>query len=445
MGPLTTREICTLLMIWTTLAILAGALVSWIWTIRKLMRDEPVLPEEPLVKRRKVSWGWGVLLAILAYLLVNVAGFSGYALATRGLPKKHTGAPARVEREGAEKTGAAGTEGRPDKTGQGGPPATARAEHPLEERPSPGDVSLPELMFVNAAISSLLLLLIPLILRMASGVRLRDLGLQFSGWRRQVAIGVVALVWLLPIIYTVQVASLQLPGVPDENQRAHPVQKMLKEDPTGSVAYLAVLTAVLLAPALEELLFRGVLQSWLIQALNDLALWLKRLRSRPLPPSPDLSEIPEIPENDYWAVEETAEARLAQPDSCIQAVELADEPALAKDVPYRPQSTAMTGAAIVITSLVFASLHAAQWPAPIALFVLSLGLGIVYFRTGSLLVPIFMHALFNGLSTLMMFLTMGIEPAREKPILPPVEQVAPVNKGEIDLPHVDRVRQGGKR
>ena len=53
--------------------------------------------------------------------------------------------------------------------------------------------------------------------------------------------------------------------------------------------------------------------------------------------------------------------------------------------------------------MVFAALHAPQWPAPIPLFVLALGLGIVYERTGSLLAPICMHAVFNGFSTLMLF------------------------------------------
>ena len=59
---------------------------------------------------------------------------------------------------------------------------------------------------------------------------------------------------------------------------------------------------------------------------------------------------------------------------------------------------------IVITSLLFASVHAAQWPAPIALFALALVIGTVYHRTGSLIAAIFMHATFNGLSTLALFI-----------------------------------------
>ncbi len=55
--------------------------------------------------------------------------------------------------------------------------------------------------------------------------------------------------------------------------------------------------------------------------------------------------------------------------------------------------------AIMLTSALFAAVHAnaTHWP---ALFVLSVGLGYAYERSGSLFRPIFMHALFNGISIL---------------------------------------------
>ena len=55
--------------------------------------------------------------------------------------------------------------------------------------------------------------------------------------------------------------------------------------------------------------------------------------------------------------------------------------------------------AIAMTSILFALVHAdlAHWP---ALFVLSLGLGYSYEKSGSLLRPIFMHAFFNGTAIL---------------------------------------------
>jgi hypothetical protein len=53
--------------------------------------------------------------------------------------------------------------------------------------------------------------------------------------------------------------------------------------------------------------------------------------------------------------------------------------------------------AIAIASILFAVIHqdAEHWP---ALFVLALGLGYSYEKSGSLLRAIFMHAMFNGIS-----------------------------------------------
>jgi membrane protease YdiL (CAAX protease family) len=61
--------------------------------------------------------------------------------------------------------------------------------------------------------------------------------------------------------------------------------------------------------------------------------------------------------------------------------------------------------AIVLTSLLFASIHqdVSHWP---SLFMLALGLGYAYEKSGSLLRPIFMHAMFNGI-TIVTVLTQG--------------------------------------
>lgn len=55
--------------------------------------------------------------------------------------------------------------------------------------------------------------------------------------------------------------------------------------------------------------------------------------------------------------------------------------------------------AIVLTSTLFAAVHAngTHWP---ALFVLSIGLGYAYEKSGSLFRSIFMHAMFNGIAIL---------------------------------------------
>jgi len=62
---------------------------------------------------------------------------------------------------------------------------------------------------------------------------------------------------------------------------------------------------------------------------------------------------------------------------------------------------------IVITSVVFVTMHvgAARWHALPALFVLSLGFGWAYARTGRLAAPIAMHITFNALNLALAWLT----------------------------------------
>ncbi|MCH8047083.1 MAG: CPBP family intramembrane metalloprotease, partial [Planctomycetes bacterium] len=60
---------------------------------------------------------------------------------------------------------------------------------------------------------------------------------------------------------------------------------------------------------------------------------------------------------------------------------------------------------ICISSLIFAMLHIGQGAAPIPLFVLALGLGYLYWRTGQLLPCIIVHMLLNGTSMALLWLS----------------------------------------
>jgi membrane protease YdiL (CAAX protease family) len=53
--------------------------------------------------------------------------------------------------------------------------------------------------------------------------------------------------------------------------------------------------------------------------------------------------------------------------------------------------------AMVLTSLLFAALHGHAASLP-ALFTLAMCLGLAYEKTGTLLVPLIMHAVFNAIS-----------------------------------------------
>jgi membrane protease YdiL (CAAX protease family) len=61
------------------------------------------------------------------------------------------------------------------------------------------------------------------------------------------------------------------------------------------------------------------------------------------------------------------------------------------------------GPAVFGTALFFAAVHSFAWPTPVALFILGLGLGWLAVRTRSLIAPVVVHSLFNGVSYLLLF------------------------------------------
>jgi membrane protease YdiL (CAAX protease family) len=64
-----------------------------------------------------------------------------------------------------------------------------------------------------------------------------------------------------------------------------------------------------------------------------------------------------------------------------------------------------TFAPICGSSILFAAFHAGVWPSPIPLFVLALGLGWLALRTGSLVGPIVAHMLFNTVASIVLILS----------------------------------------
>jgi membrane protease YdiL (CAAX protease family) len=115
----------------------------------------------------------------------------------------------------------------------------------------------------------------------------------------------------------------------------HPVQQAFAADPSWPTALVAGFGAIVCAPAAEEILFRGILLAT------------------------------------CWKV----------------GASLGTE---------RKSSAELVSNFAI--SMLFGGMHAGQWPAPLSLFVLSMCLGELYRRSGSMIATIVMHACFNGLS-----------------------------------------------
>jgi membrane protease YdiL (CAAX protease family) len=387
--------LCTLLM-----AALLGMLWAWAWALGRIWKGLPIVAGDRTWPLKPAGWGsMTVLCLVLLYVGVNVSVRSIYAVAT-GL---HSPLVAKgVENQGdAREPGKATDQPRnaqqaqvPGEAAPDGQNKDLKAGSQAPGPESPPEQSLAELMFQFALSNVLLLVIVPVVVRFTSGAGLADLGLRRQEWARQMGIGVRAALLMTP-----PVAAIQFLAVRIWHSQPHPVELMVLGKLTPGVAILAVLSTMVLAPLIEELLFRGILQRWLGRFVED----------RPFPAATSLENGCSASAADGWSatLEPEHESLLwdseyAPPRSSPvgAASELLDN----GHQPAERLSSRSSNLPILFTSILFAAMHLPQWPAPIAIFLLSMALGTVYQRTGSLLAAITMHATFNGINTILLLL-----------------------------------------
>ncbi|WP_169976149.1 CPBP family intramembrane glutamic endopeptidase [Tautonia rosea] len=223
-------------------------------------------------------------------------------------------------------------------------------------------------MSAVALINLAILIVVPGFLALWNQARAIDFGLVWDRVGRDLILGVLTAIFCLPLIYGVQLTAILIwPPTP------HPLMEMLFAERSPWVMILGILSAVIFAPAAEELLFRGVLQGWLEKRFGV---------TRPTRADDEVSE---LSSNDL-------------------------QPGL------NPRVANLT--ALVVPAAVFAIVHFGQWPAPLPLFVLAIALGLLYRRTKSIVAPIAAHATFNGLSTIAMIVIVLMVPKVEPEVVP---------------------------
>ncbi len=229
-------------------------------------------------------------------------------------------------------------------------------------------------------VASILLLLRPL-----TGVRLEQIGLTFRrlGWN--CLWGAAGWLILTPICLVVYCGVILLYGsAAASNVEAHPFVQMAQQGLTPLEWFLLIFTATVAAPVMEEVLFRGALQSWLEERTwaPHAAMGLAFLTA---------------------AATKGNDVVNAWPQGGLQLL-LHLTPILfilglsvAYLVVWRLRS-GPAAPAIFAASALFAAVHSFAWPEPVPLFVLALGLGWLAFRTRSLVGPIVLHSLFNAVA-----------------------------------------------
>ena len=174
-------------------------------------------------------------------------------------------------------------------------------------------------------------------------------GWTFTSPARDLKLSLAATALCLPVVFLVQAIVVQIPGM----QYEHPLLRFIFDHPSPRLWMALGFTAIITAPIAEEFFFRGLLQGWLESEL------LKRHRqARPF----DETESP---------VREAARQYLPLRLACLP---------------------------IVASSILFSAAHFNHGGGWIAIFVLALGLGLLYHKTHRLLPCILLHMALNATS-----------------------------------------------
>jgi len=234
--------------------------------------------------------------------------------------------------------------------------------------------------------------------------RTRDVWAQF-GWisaspLNMAQIAGIAVLMLLPPTMVLQAVLTQFWAY------EHPIQDALLAESPAWVLFVAAISAVVLAPIGEELFFRSMVQGWL-QTLAD-----RPERPQPTTGSPIVAVASGGEDGPAKAPSESA---LLTNHQAWPSFERPGPSLLAADPQPDALSTNFDGGQLYVprawwplfvSSAMFALAHMGQGPAPVSLFFLALGLGLLFRQTGRIWPSIAVHMALNAYSITMMLLAL---------------------------------------
>jgi membrane protease YdiL (CAAX protease family) len=201
-----------------------------------------------------------------------------------------------------------------------------------------------------------------------------DLGLSLRHFLGDLRLGAIAFVMLAPPVYAIQGLLVYL-----WKPSKHPLMEMFKSTPDTTFFVVLFVAAAVVAPLLEEVLFRVLLQGFLEKMVTVRATvqeWLLGSTSPPVATSPEV----------VWL---NGGANASDGAAVSVVSESLAPPQLRGLAAWLP---------IVTSSVIFAGLHWSHGPDWVPLTLLAIGLGYLYQRTHRLLPCLVVHALLNSLS-----------------------------------------------
>ena len=349
------------------LSMLAGALASWSYLIVRAIRREPLLTVEPSPPR---VWGLAdVMFITITSVICQIVFASAYVrLAGRGIADN-------------------------------------------------GDAQISAAVAMAASLGNVVAIALALSwLALRFNVTPEHVGFRASGWWRQLQIGVVATLTVLPVVYLLMAAvSLGL-----ETEYSHPLLDEVRRNATFGSYLLGVVTAVLLAPLAEEFLFRvliqGWLQSWAVSTPKQI-LFGAGLAERSATIRGAWEVQADLVDGPLTPLSTPPRAGTSEPSNLDPQVVLTDSETHGAGAVPPPLDCAGDEFVppvwpSIVTGILFGLAHLGYGLSFIPLIVLGIVLGLLYRATSSIWPCFLVHFALNGSSMLMLGLSILVESSK---------------------------------
>lgn len=227
-----------------------------------------------------------------------------------------------------------------------------------------------------------------LLLHLVSGTQLYQFGWTAQRLAPNILLGLLA--WLLatPLVLCLFIGVVSGYEVwfhlhPEQ----HPVSRLLQSSTEPADWFMTILTVIVVAPLLEELQFRGLIQGWATRRTwrADLVMVLSLVLAVLFRGSGLVQAL----------LDRSWSALLLELHPALFVLAVAP---IYLGLRARNEHGMALGSGLFAAALFFAIFHTGVWPTPIPLLALGLILGWLAHRTQSLVAPMVMHALFNAVA-----------------------------------------------